>query len=42
MKTKRIISSFLAVLMLMSAFTMVMSAEEATTEATAYEYNTRT
>lgn len=40
MKTKRIISSFLAVLMLMSAFTMVMSAEEATTEATAYEYNT--
>ncbi|MBO7309812.1 MAG: hypothetical protein J6U86_00270 [Clostridia bacterium] len=36
MKTKRIISSFLAVLMLIGAFTVVMSAEE----STQYEYNT--
>ncbi len=36
MKTKRIISSLLAVLMLMSAFTVVMSAEE----PAQYEYNT--
>lgn len=39
MKIKRIISSFLAVLMLMSAFTIAMSAEEAT-EETKYEYKT--
>ena len=42
MKTKRIISSLLAVLMLMSAFTIAMSAEEVTTEqeGPVYEYNT--
>ena len=39
MKIKRIISSLLAVLMLMSAFTVVMSAEEAE-GSVQYEYNT--
>ena len=39
MKFKRIISSLLAVLMLMSAFTVVMSAEEAE-GSVQYEYNT--
>ena len=40
MLTKRIISTFLAVLMLVSALSMVVSAEGDTSSAPVYEYNT--
>ena len=40
MKFNRIIAALLSVLMLVSAFTVVMSAEEATTTVIEYEYNT--
>ncbi len=40
MKMKRIISSLLAVLMILSAGTMLISAAETTDEANAYTYNT--